>query len=134
MRFGASTFIWVSPFSNKTLDLIDRVKAFGFDLIEVCVEDPDTTDLATIRARITKADLGVTICGVFGPNRDLSSEDQSVRKAGLSYLAVVLTSRRRSDALGGASYDDRLVVCHACTPLFRARPSTDATRSQFPRH
>jgi D-psicose/D-tagatose/L-ribulose 3-epimerase len=86
MRFGASTFIWVSPFSNKTLDLIDRVKAFGFDLIEVCVEDPDTTDLATIRARITKADLGVTICGAFGPNRDLSSEDQSVRKAGLSYL------------------------------------------------
>ena len=33
MRVGASTFIWVSPFSNKTLDLIDRVKAFGFDLI-----------------------------------------------------------------------------------------------------
>jgi D-psicose/D-tagatose/L-ribulose 3-epimerase len=86
MRFGASTFIWVSPVSNKTLDLIDRVKAFGFDLIEVCVEDPDTIDLATIRARITKADLGVTICGAFGPNRDLSSEDQSVRKAGLSYL------------------------------------------------
>ena len=45
MQFGASTFIWVSPFSNKTLDLIDRVKAFGFDLIEVCVEDPDTIDL-----------------------------------------------------------------------------------------
>jgi D-psicose/D-tagatose/L-ribulose 3-epimerase len=86
MRFGASTFIWVSPFSNKTLDLIDRVKAFGFDLIEVCVEDPDTVDLATIRARITKADLRVTICGAFGPNRDLSSEDESVQKAGLFYL------------------------------------------------
>jgi D-psicose/D-tagatose/L-ribulose 3-epimerase len=85
-RFGASTFIWVSPFSNKTLDLIDRVRAFGFDLIEVCVEDPDTIDLATIRARITNADLGITICGAFGPNRDLSSEDQSVQKAGLSYL------------------------------------------------
>ena len=30
MRYGASTFIWVSPFSNNTLDLIDRAKAFGF--------------------------------------------------------------------------------------------------------
>ena len=40
MRYGASTFIWVSPFSNKTLDLVDRIKDFGFDLIEVCIEDP----------------------------------------------------------------------------------------------
>ena len=23
MRYGASTFIWASPFSNKTLDLLD---------------------------------------------------------------------------------------------------------------
>jgi hypothetical protein len=37
-----------------------------------------------------------------------------------------------TDALGGASYDDRLVVCHACTPLFRAKPSTDAAWSRFP--
>jgi D-psicose/D-tagatose/L-ribulose 3-epimerase len=86
MRFGASTFIWVSPFSNKTLDLIDRVKSFGFDLIEICIEDPETIDLAAIRTRIRKADLAVTICGAFGPNRDLSSEDETVRKAGLAYL------------------------------------------------
>jgi D-psicose/D-tagatose/L-ribulose 3-epimerase len=86
MRFGASTFIWVSPFSNKTLDLIDRVKAFGFDSIEICIEDPDRIDVAAIHARITKADLGVTICGAFGPSRDLSSEDDTIQKAGLSYL------------------------------------------------
>jgi D-psicose/D-tagatose/L-ribulose 3-epimerase len=86
MQFGASTFIWVSPFSNRTLDLIDRVKAIGFDLIEVCIEDPDTIDLAAIRARVARADLGVTICGAFGPNRDLSSEEEVVQKAGLSYL------------------------------------------------
>ena len=48
MRIGASTFIWVSPFSSDTLDLIDKVKAFGFDLIEICVEDPDTIDTAVI--------------------------------------------------------------------------------------
>ena len=28
MRYGASTFVWVSPFSNKALDLVDRVKEF----------------------------------------------------------------------------------------------------------
>ena len=77
MRYGASTFIWVSPFSNKTLDLLDRIKEFGFDLIEICIEDPDTIDPSAIRPRVTSLDLGVTVCGAFGPDRDLSSEDES---------------------------------------------------------
>ena len=86
MRIGASTFIWVSPFSNRTLDLIDRVKAFGFDLIEICVEDPQTIDVAAIGARARSAGIGVTICGAFGPDRDVSSDDAAVRAAGLLYL------------------------------------------------
>ncbi len=48
MRIGASTFIWVSPFSAHTLDLIDRVKGLGFDLIEICIEDPDRIDPGTV--------------------------------------------------------------------------------------
>jgi D-psicose/D-tagatose/L-ribulose 3-epimerase len=86
MRYGASTFIWVSPFSNRTLDLIDRVKEFGFDLIEICVEDPDTIDSSAIRPRAKKAELSVTICGAFGPDRDLSSEDEAIRRTATSYL------------------------------------------------
>ena len=86
MQYGASTFIWVSPFSNKTLDLIDKVKAIGFDLIEICVEDPETIDVKAIGARAHAAGVGVTICGAFGPSRDMSSEDDGVRKAALAYL------------------------------------------------
>jgi D-psicose/D-tagatose/L-ribulose 3-epimerase len=86
MRYGASTFIWVSPFSNRTLDVIDRVKALGFDIIEICVEGPDTIDVDAIRSRAAEAGVGVTVCGAFGPGRDLSSEDGAVRKAGLDYL------------------------------------------------
>src|ERR1700744_3583614 len=86
MRYGASTFIWVSPFSNKTLDLLDKAKAFGFDILEICVEDPDSLDPASIRARADKAGVALTICGAFGPSRDLSSEDAAVRQNGLAYL------------------------------------------------
>jgi D-psicose/D-tagatose/L-ribulose 3-epimerase len=86
MRYGASTFIWASPFSNRTLDLVDHVKAIGFDIIEICVEDPDTIDPPAIRERAARAGLSVTICGAFGPSRDLSSEDKGVREAGLAYL------------------------------------------------
>ena len=86
MRYGASTFIWVSPFSNKTLDLLDKAKVFGFDILEICVEDPDTLDPASIRAHADKAGVALTICGAFGPSRDLSSEDAAVRQNGLAYL------------------------------------------------
>jgi D-psicose/D-tagatose/L-ribulose 3-epimerase len=86
MRYGASTFIWVSPFSNEALDLVDRAKEFGFDLIEICIEDPSTIDPSAIRARAERVGVDVTICGAFGLDRDLSSEDESVRKTGLSYL------------------------------------------------
>jgi D-psicose/D-tagatose/L-ribulose 3-epimerase len=87
MRFGASTFIWVSPFSNATLDLIDKVADFGFDLIEICVEDPATIDTAAISGRLRKAGIGATVCGAFGPDRDLSADDPATRENGLRYLA-----------------------------------------------
>ncbi len=86
MRYGASTFIWVSPFSNTTLNLLDKAKAFGFDILEMCVEDPGTLDPDSIRAHADKAGMALTICGAFGPSRDLSSEDAAVRRNGLAYL------------------------------------------------
>ena len=47
----ASAFIWVSLFSNRTLDVIDWVKALGIDIVEICMEDPETIDVGAIRAR-----------------------------------------------------------------------------------
>jgi D-psicose/D-tagatose/L-ribulose 3-epimerase len=86
MRFGASTFIWASPFSYRTLELMDRAKTIGFDLIEICVEDPDTIDVPAIRAKAAQTDIGITICGAFGASRNLSAEAEAVRGAGLDYL------------------------------------------------
>ena len=83
MRFGASTFIWVSPFSNASLDLIDKVADFGFDLIEICVEDPSTIDTAAIAMRLEKARIEATVCGAFGPDRDLSADEAAKRENGL---------------------------------------------------
>ena len=86
MKFGASTFIWVSPFSNDTLDLVDKVARLGFDLIEVCVEDPTTIDTKAIRRRIEAAGIRATVCGAFGPDRDMSADDASVRRNAIGYV------------------------------------------------
>ena len=119
MQFGASTFIWVSPFSNRTLDLMDRAKAMGFDLLEICVEDPDTIDVPAIRARAEETKIGVTICGAFGASRNLSAEDDAVRAAGLDYLrrcidfAQVLGSPFVSGPMYSAVGDTQLIEVDA---------------------
>jgi D-psicose/D-tagatose/L-ribulose 3-epimerase len=61
MRYGASTFVWVSPFSDKALDLVDRVKEFGCDLIEICIED-STIDPSAIRPRAER--VGIDVSGL----------------------------------------------------------------------
>jgi D-psicose/D-tagatose/L-ribulose 3-epimerase len=106
MRIGASTFIWVSPFSANTLDLIDKVKAFGFDLIEICVEDPATIDTALIGQALKQAQLGVTICGAFGANRDMSSDDPAIRDNAIGYSrrCVDIAAELGSDVVVGPMY------------------------------
>ena len=106
MRFGASTFIWVSPFGPDTLDLIGRVKDFGFDLIEICVEDTETIDTDRIRERLDACGLDVLVCGAFGPSRDMSSTDPSVRDAAARYLrtCIDIAARLGSPSVSGPMY------------------------------
>jgi D-psicose/D-tagatose/L-ribulose 3-epimerase len=87
MLFGASTFIWTSPFSSASLDLIDHVRGVGFDIIEICVEDPATIEVERIKPRLAAAGLEATVCGAFGPNRDLSSEEPQIQSSALAYLS-----------------------------------------------
>lgn len=86
MKFGASSFIWVSPFSNKTLDQFKKAKAMGFDIYEVCVEQTEVIDAAAIARAAKEAGIEVTICGAFGPTRDISSEDPAIRAEGVEYI------------------------------------------------
>lgn len=107
MRFGANTFIWRSPFSTKTdLDLILKLKGMGFDLIEIAVEDPALVDTDLLQAELKKNDLGVVMCGAFGPGRNLSSLDPAEREAAREYLMWMIDAAQKlgSDVVAGPMY------------------------------
>jgi D-psicose/D-tagatose/L-ribulose 3-epimerase len=106
MKFGASTFIWVSPFSNDTLGLIDKVAKIGFDLIEICVEDPATIDAKAIRKRADAAGIGATVCGAFGPDRDMSADDPAVRRNATGYVrqCAEIAKELNTDIVVGPMY------------------------------
>ena len=39
-KIGLSTFVLASPFTNADLNLMGKVKGMGYDVIEICIEDP----------------------------------------------------------------------------------------------
>jgi D-psicose/D-tagatose/L-ribulose 3-epimerase len=87
MKFGANTFIWTSPFASaRDLALIPKVKAMGFDVFEIAVEDPALVDIPVVKVALAENGLDVIVCGVFGPDRDLSSADATVRDNARQYL------------------------------------------------
>jgi D-psicose/D-tagatose/L-ribulose 3-epimerase len=85
-KLGLSTFVLASPFTNADLHLMGKVKAMGFDVIEICIEDPAklSSDKMALAAR--EHGLDISICGAFGPDRDVSHEDEKIRELGIAYL------------------------------------------------
>ena len=106
MKFGVSTFVWVSPFSTEYFDLLYKVKEMGFDIIEVAVEDKDIIDWKKLKTIAKKLELEITVSGAFGASRDISSEDQSVRAEGLQYIidCIEIANYLESPVFGGPVY------------------------------
>jgi D-psicose/D-tagatose/L-ribulose 3-epimerase len=86
MQFGASTFIWESPFGNDKMYLAKHVADLGFDVLEVCIEDPTRVNSPAVRQAAEEARVNISVCGAFGPDRDLSHEDPERRRVGVDYL------------------------------------------------
>jgi D-psicose/D-tagatose/L-ribulose 3-epimerase len=106
MRFGVSTFVWASPFGSDTLDLIDKARDLGFDDIEICIERTETIDTDLIGARLRKTGMAALVCGAFGPDRDMSSDDPRVSGNAERYLrtCVDIASKLDSPSVSGPMY------------------------------
>jgi D-psicose/D-tagatose/L-ribulose 3-epimerase len=106
VRLGASTFIWTSPFGDNKLDLFDRVAGLGFDVLEVCIEDPSRVTAAAVARAAADAGVAVLVCGAFGPGRDVSNEDEAVREQAIGYLrtCVDIAAEVGSPLVSGPMY------------------------------
>ncbi|MBL7700528.1 MAG: sugar phosphate isomerase/epimerase [Chitinophagaceae bacterium] len=86
MTFGMNSFLFVSPFTNDSLHLIKKIKAWGFDSIELPIEDVSHVDAKVIKKALD--DNGIicgSVCGAMGPDRDLRGTKQQQQTA-IDYL------------------------------------------------
>lgn len=85
--FGASTWLWTSPFSSDNVPLLRNIASLGFTAVEMPVEDPALFDTATLRPVLNDLGLRPHVCGAFGPGRDLTHPDPAVRSHTRAYLS-----------------------------------------------
>jgi D-psicose/D-tagatose/L-ribulose 3-epimerase len=106
MLFGASTFIWVSPFSTANIDLLTKVKNMGYDIIEIAVEDTSIIDWTLIKDIARDLELKITISGAFGAERDISSTEPQYRELGKQYIidCIKIAQNVGSPIFGGPVY------------------------------
>ena len=106
MLIGASTFIWVSPFSTDAFHLLPKIKDAGYDIIEVAVEDAAIIDWDELIIRANDLGLKITISGAFGEDRDISATDSRIRYQGLRYIAdcVAIAAKVGSPVFSGPVY------------------------------
>jgi D-psicose/D-tagatose/L-ribulose 3-epimerase len=73
---GVNSWVWVSPPTDATiLEIAPRVKAMGFDLLELGVENPGDWDPARIAEILAENGLGASVCAVMGEGRDFLERD-----------------------------------------------------------
>jgi D-psicose/D-tagatose/L-ribulose 3-epimerase len=107
LSLGASTWLWTSPLTTATAEhLLPKIAALGFRAVELPLENIDLLDAARIRQLLDDHGLRPSVCGAFGPGRDLTNPDPAIRRATLDYITRGLDF---TVAVGGTVY---------CGPLY----------------
>jgi len=107
--FGVCTWIWTSPLQDgDVLPLAERASRLGFEVLEVCIEDPALVSAEALAEARERTGVALSVCGAFGPDRDFANREAGPRENAAAYL-------------------DRLVelaaACgspHVCGPMYSA--------------
>jgi D-psicose/D-tagatose/L-ribulose 3-epimerase len=90
MRFGINTFLFTSPFTNASTALFPQFKKWGFQTVEIAVENPSDFDPAYVKAELDKNKLACgSACACLGPDRDLRGTPEQQKNA-MDYMQKVL--------------------------------------------
>jgi D-psicose/D-tagatose/L-ribulose 3-epimerase len=90
MRFGINTFLLTSPFTNTSTSLFKKIKGWGFESVELPIEDPKHIDPRKIKRDLDKSGLVCgSVCACMGPDRDLRGTPRQ-QKIGMTYLKQLI--------------------------------------------
>ena len=90
MKFGINTFLFTSPFNNSSTKLFAQFKRWGFDCVELAIEDPAHIDPAHVKRELDRHQLVCSsVVACMGPDRDLRGT-RLQQKTALDYMMKVI--------------------------------------------
>lgn len=104
---GISTWVWTSPLSDGRLaQLAAMVSGWGFDVLELPVENPGDWNPAVAAQVLADHGLGATVCLVTSPGRELVDADAATIASTQDYLRHVVDVAHAvgADTIGGPAY------------------------------
>lgn len=103
MRFGICLYLWTTDLTDKYLHLIGDMKRLGYDGVEVPLSSANASDYAQIRRALDDEGMACTTIINVGLDKDTSSADPAVRRAGLDELkfGIDTSALLGSDVMAG---------------------------------
>jgi D-psicose/D-tagatose/L-ribulose 3-epimerase len=128
MQLGISTWVWTSPATTEVLEtLLPHIAELGYDVIELPIEEVGQFDVARAGELARDHGLGISVCAVIGPGRDLLLADEADR--GIRYLrsCIDVAQQLGSPTVAGPFYS-AVGRCWRSTPAERERDVEEIAR------
>jgi len=119
MKTGMNLLLWTTHVTEQLFPLMAKIKATGFDGVEIPLFEGDASHYKSIAVELKKQGLGCTTVTVVGPDANPISPDAAVRKAAVERhrWAIEMTA-----ILGGEN------LCgpyHSPLAVFSGEPPTE---------
>jgi D-psicose/D-tagatose/L-ribulose 3-epimerase len=104
---GVNTWVWTSPLDDKALeDLAPRVRDWGFDVIELPVENPGDFTPQRAARLLESLELEARVVLAMSPGRELVATDTATRDNARDYLkqTIDIAATLGSPAIAGPAY------------------------------
>ncbi|MCA9024444.1 MAG: sugar phosphate isomerase/epimerase [Planctomycetaceae bacterium] len=86
MKYGLNLLLWTSDVNDSLFPLIDQIKGWGYDGVELPVFDMNLTNFQAVGKRLQEVGLGSTAVTVCTPDENPISPDAAIRQAGIDRL------------------------------------------------
>ncbi len=87
MRLGINTMVWTGRFDSSRLALLDRIRAWGYESVELAIFDFDSVDTAALRRALASSGLAATVSSALPPGLSVAAADPAVRRKTREWLA-----------------------------------------------
>lgn len=106
MRIGINTLLWTPEFRSEHYSLLPRVKAHGFDGVEITLIRAGNFDAPALRRALAQNGLDCTVCSVVLPDLSLIADDADIRRRTVSFLSdrIKITAELGATLLAGPLY------------------------------